>query len=242
MLFKCVTDEPSRRRLVSWLEDQVIRHLPIEERTGLRDVDSSNFIQFVQEYLISIECPYKWIEKEEIICLDWLINFALRLQYEDRKVEKNEHETSSSSVDGVNDHIVSPSDDHIPLSTFSSLDWSSYDVTQAVDKLAQSLNIACHPDRKVTLEAVLRLIVKKKQCQSMSKKQEVKLMKGPGYSLNTAKLTTKSGESNELATAEKVLRLVHLNQLRSLQNVVNDLIVLAQAITAEPKTDASLAT
>jgi len=36
--------------------------------------------------------------------------------------------------------------------------------------------------------------------------------------------------------------LIHLNELRKVQNMVNDLIVEAQAITANPKTDTSLAT
>ena len=211
--------------MVSWLEDQVIRHLPIEERAGLRDVDSNDFLKSVQDYLVAIECPYKW--EQSIECLDWLVNFALRLEYEDKK----EHESS--------DKQVGAGDDGNHLSTFASLDWSTPDVTQAVDRLAESLNIACHPDRQVTLEAVLRLLLKKQQQRTQS--QEVKLIKGPGYTLDTTKLGS-SGGSNELAKAEKVLGLVHLNQLRSIQNVVNDLTVIAQSITAEPKTDASLAT
>lgn len=211
--------------------------MPIEERAGLRDVDSDDFLKCLQDYLIAVECPYKWDQSTE--CLDWLLNFALRLEYEDMKGQ-------SSNNDGGN-HANSggggDDDAGNHLSTFSSLDWSTPDVTNAVDKLAQSLNIACHPDRQVTLEAVLRLLVKKQQkSQSLSTSQEVKLMKGPGYTLDTATLDSSNGSSSELARAEKVLRLVHLNQLRSLQNVVNDLTVVAQSITAEPKTDASLAT
>ena len=43
-----------------------------------------------------------------------------------------------------------------------------------------------------------------------------------------------------LSEAAKVLRLLHIQELRYLQTHINELIVAVQAITANPKTDQSL--
>lgn len=248
-------DESSRRRLVSWLEDQIIRHLPIEDRCGLRNVDSNDYTVCVNDYLASIECPWKW--NQHILCIDWLVNFALRLHYEDTQVDDDARKAQlNNQPTTVNDDKDDTSEkDASTMSTFLSLDWSTDDVTQAVDKLAESLNIACHPDRQVTLESLTRLLEKKEkkklfenQCTETNQQTASKLMKGPGYTLHTAKLLSNTSQKETASTtgvavtAEKVLRLIHLNQLRSLQNVVNDLTVTAQAITASPATNAALAT
>ena len=43
-----------------------------------------------------------------------------------------------------------------------------------------------------------------------------------------------------LNEAAKVLRLLHIQELRHLQTSINELIVAVQAVTANPKTDQSL--
>lgn len=43
-----------------------------------------------------------------------------------------------------------------------------------------------------------------------------------------------------LNEAAKVLRLLHIKELRHLQTSINELIVAVQAVTANPKTDQSL--
>lgn len=47
------------------------------------------------------------------------------------------------------------------------------------------------------------------------------------------------GDSS-LNEAAKVLRLLHIKELRHLQTTINELIVAVQAVTANPKTDQSL--
>ena len=43
-----------------------------------------------------------------------------------------------------------------------------------------------------------------------------------------------------LSEAAKVLRLLHIKELRNLQTNINELIVAVQTVTANPKTDQSL--
>lgn len=45
---------------------------------------------------------------------------------------------------------------------------------------------------------------------------------------------------NIINNAAKVLRLLHVRELRELQTKINETIVLIQNITANPKTDSSL--
>lgn len=47
-----LVDEQSRRKVLSWLEDQIIGHLDIEERSGLRDVTSPNYQAAVDDVSI----------------------------------------------------------------------------------------------------------------------------------------------------------------------------------------------
>ena len=47
-------------------------------------------------------------------------------------------------------------------------------------------------------------------------------------------------EDSSLSEAVKVLRLLHIKELRHLQTSINELIVAVQAVTANPKTDQSL--
>lgn len=47
-------------------------------------------------------------------------------------------------------------------------------------------------------------------------------------------------EDKSLSEAVKVLRLLHIKELRNLQTSINELIVTVQTVTANPKTDQSL--
>jgi RLL motif-containing protein 1 len=47
-------------------------------------------------------------------------------------------------------------------------------------------------------------------------------------------------KDNVLNEAAKVLRLLHIQELRDLQTKINETIVSLQTITANPKTDSSL--
>lgn len=64
-----------------WLEDQIIRHYKIEDREGLRNVDSVDWVKAFQKYCRDIDCP---ISPDDILeCLEWIAGFAVRLEYFD---------------------------------------------------------------------------------------------------------------------------------------------------------------
>ncbi|RUS73633.1 hypothetical protein EGW08_018606, partial [Elysia chlorotica] len=72
--------------MILWLEDQKIRHYKIEDRAGLRNVDSSDeWNAAFQDYVKSLNSPFSIKQRGPV--LDWLLGFAVRLEYGDN-VEK----------------------------------------------------------------------------------------------------------------------------------------------------------
>lgn len=74
-------DEKQFRNLILWLEDQKIRHYKIEERAGLRLINSPEWPQVFQQYKNDLNCP------EELTSLldqlKWILSYAIKLEYMD---------------------------------------------------------------------------------------------------------------------------------------------------------------
>lgn len=79
------------RALVVFLEDQNIRHYPIEDRGPIRKISSPEWEEAFQNYLNAVACPCT--DREEI--LDWLLGLAVRLEYGD-KVDEYKDITAES--------------------------------------------------------------------------------------------------------------------------------------------------
>ena len=100
-----------------------------------------------------------------------------------------------------------------------------------------------HPNCSLTLEAI-RMVIEERlsdsaievACNSQSKENgKYRNMYNPTAQDCGFDLGDKS-----LSEAAKVLRLLHIKELRHLQTAINELIVAVQAVTANPKTDQSL--
>lgn len=69
------------RKCIHWLEDLKIRHYPIENRDGLRKVDSPvEWYVAYKSYKIDLAVPYLTTTADE---LEWFLNKAIFLEYED---------------------------------------------------------------------------------------------------------------------------------------------------------------
>lgn len=75
------TDEKAYRSVVLWLEDQKIRHYKIEEREGLRNIDSDSWKEAYNAYQRDLVSPS--IEGTMNEQLNWLLCYAVRLEYAD---------------------------------------------------------------------------------------------------------------------------------------------------------------
>lgn len=76
-----VLDVKEYRSVVLWLEDQKIRHYKIEDRDGLRNIDSENWQNAYDLYQKDLVSPVANGTPNEQ--LNWLLSYAVRLEFAD---------------------------------------------------------------------------------------------------------------------------------------------------------------
>lgn len=229
------------RALVIWLEDQKIRHYKIDNRGDLRSNIGDNWAATFKKYLVDLECPFD-PDTSLPAAVDWLLGVAVRYEYGDAAEQHPDLQCGLAPPDSATPK--SPSS--LPPATKSSLDIDPHNETfiAGVQALAKILQVAKHPDPAVLLEAV-RIVIEEKLSEealkAAKKKPEVDPQKGKKKQFKvTAKECGFDLGDPILNEAAKVLRLLHIQELRTLQTNINELIVAVQAITAHPKTDQSL--
>ena len=227
------------KALVVWLEDQKIRHYKIEERGHLRDSEGDNWTAAFKKYLADLECPHDAASSSPA-ALDWLLGVAVRYDYGDAAQQNLHLRSGLAPPDGPPSKLPSPS---LAPSGKSALDIDPSDeiFVTGVQALARILKISKHPDPSVLLEAV-RIVIEEKLSPSALKAAE---SAKPGTDKKRQFKVTPEDCGFDLGDpvlgeAAKVLRLLHIQELRYLQTNINELIVAVQAMTANPKTDQSL--
>jgi len=125
-----------------------------------------------------------------------------------------------------------------------------------VYQLTDRLNIAPHPNPSTVISAARALVENLSTQNNNSKRNvsgETRIQRSKldledislPIETNLDKLTSKDGEKDELVEtfkqAAKVLKLLYLNDLKQEQLRVNEIISDIQSITANPKTDSTLA-
>ncbi|TPP62606.1 hypothetical protein FGIG_12215 [Fasciola gigantica] len=84
------TDSHQIRNFIVWLEDRIIRALPIEKR--FRDIESTGWSQYSQQYLLSLKCPFT--EGDPVPLVDWLLGKALLLDFKPEEIEKSPNKSA----------------------------------------------------------------------------------------------------------------------------------------------------
>jgi len=217
------------RNLVLWLEDQKIRHYKIDDRAGLRNVNSPDWEKQFQKYLYSLDCP-KFIRVEET--LDWLISMAVRFEFADNKETFNKQLNQVDTMNGADKPKM------IHSNPLDNLDFQSQEFISGVNKLADSLNVPKHPDHLITLQAVSRYVSTRLTASAIQDPGSV-IPDGQPYPIKDSQLNIDSSDK-EVGQAAKILRLLYITDLRLLQTRINESIVAVQTVTANPKTDTRL--
>lgn len=222
-----VNDEDQFHNIILWLEEQKIRHYKIEDREPLRQFHSNEWIKAYNQYKDDLACPIVSGKLAEE--MDWLLSYAVRLEYLD-DVEKLKN-LKMEKQQAVVPQIISSN----PL---DNLDFHSPDFKAGVNALAKLLNIACHPDHLITLKAVSKVVAARLTPEALENPHTV-IIKGTPFPIQEADLGFDTGDY-VLNMAAKVLRLLYIHDLRSLQTSINESIVQVQTLTANPKTDTRL--
>lgn len=218
--FDC-KDETEFRNFIVWLEDQKIRHYKIEDRGNLRNIASSDWPKFFEKYLQDLKCPFNRQERQETV--DWLLGLAVRFEYGDN-VEKYRNCKPMKEAN----------DAQKPADPLINLDSSNPDFKAGVLALANLLKIQRHDDHLVMLKAIRILIQERLTPEAIAKASQSK--EGLPVALDKHFLGFDTGDAT-LNEAARILRLLHIEELRELQTKINEAIVAVQAIIADPKTD-----
>lgn len=223
-------DTDEFRNLIVWLEDQKICHYKIENRHKLRKTKAKDWTASFQQYINDLGCSFKL--NEEYAVLDWLLGYAVRLEYSENVEKYSECVASAVKKKQTNAPTM------VAANPLDNLNFDSEEFRDEVKLLAQLLGIANHPDNLVTLQAVTK-VVHDRLSTSAIETSTKKPKQGKPYPLQELDLGFDSGDY-VLSQACKILRLLFIQDLRLLQTKINEAIVAVQIVTANPKTDTKL--
>ncbi|KAL5007973.1 hypothetical protein ScPMuIL_013554 [Solemya velum] len=220
-------DEAQFRSIMVWLEDQKIRHYKIEERAGLRNTASSDWNTSFEAYLKELGCPYQHVER--VAVLDWLLGYSVRLEYGD-----NAEKFKSVDPKCLKQEPPAPGKSSNPL---DSLNFEDPDFKAGIASLSLLLQVPPHPSHLEQLKAISILVKEKLSKEALSQiGYQGKIEQIP---LDKAELGFETGDY-VLNDSAKIIRLLHIRELRELQTKINAAIVTVQTHTANPKTDSRL--
>lgn len=225
-------DNQSFKHIILWIEDQKIRHYKIDGRSGLRNLQEPGWTKNFDTYLKEVMCPFP--SKDKMSVLDWLLGLAVRLEFGDN-VEQYAKVTGQA-VQAKRKQASAP----IPEMAIQNISANDPSFKKGVESIAKSLQIPLHEDYLITLKAIKILVEERLTPDAIEKAKHKKPQKGVSripVADNELGFDTKDPIVNEAA---KALRLLHINELRELQNKINEAIVSVQTITANPKTDQRL--
>ncbi|XP_075469907.1 RNA transcription, translation and transport factor protein isoform X2 [Ascaphus truei] len=216
--FNC-KDDTEFRNFIVWLEDQKIRHYKIEDRGNLRNIQNSEWDNQYEKYLKDVNCPFKLQERQESI--DWLLGLAVRFEYGDNVDKYKNAKPLNADVSKTTEPLIN-------------LDVTNPDFKAGVMALANLLQIQRHDDYLVMLKAIRILVQERLTPEAVAKANNAK--EGLPVALDKHILGFDTGDA-VLNDAARILRLLHVEELRELQTKINEAIVAVQAIIADPKTD-----
>ncbi|XP_062503017.1 RNA transcription, translation and transport factor protein-like [Corticium candelabrum] len=231
-----IHNDESFRALVVWLEDQKIRHYKIEERAGLRATDSTHWNDAFNKYLSAL--GYQYDSSNRTTVVDWLLGYAVKLEYADNADQLTKAAQSLASV--------APAGQSKETSVQSGrrLDPESDEFKAGVSQLAKMFQLPSHGDHVLLFKAISILIEERLSSDALVKAQQEKKAAqthDKGELIPLAKVDLGFSISDPvLNDAAKVLRLLHVAELRDLQTKINEIIVAVQKLTANPKTDQRL--
>lgn len=215
--------------LVLWLEDQKIRHYKIEDRAQLHSFEGVHWRNIFLKYLKDLDCPYSFPSQSRNV-IDWLLGVAIRYEYGD--CCKEHLDLKFGVEEGLTKFATTESGT-------SAVDIDPHDKIfgSGVRALANILKVTHHPDPSILLEAI-EIVIRNYLSQSALESHETQ---NPNRTFHvTAKDCGFNFSDQVLSEAAKVLRFLHIKELREMQTCINEVIVAVQALTADPKTDQSL--
>jgi len=165
------------------------------------------------------------------LVIDWLLNHALSLEYKDNSMM---YQKNSQLLLTKKEGELQQVDD---LTNYNSPEFKN-----AVESVAKTLSIPLHDDLKLVLKAILEIVEKKFSETAINdalKRQKEGTTANVAFDTETFPLGFDTGDP-KVNKAATILRLLYIDDLRSLQTKINELLVSIQNYTANPQTDSAL--
>ncbi|XP_049865037.1 RNA transcription, translation and transport factor protein [Pectinophora gossypiella] len=144
--FNC-DDEKEYRSVILWLEDQKIRHSKIEDREGLRNIESDSWKEAYDAYQKDLVSPAS--EGTPAEQLNWLLSYAVRLEYADNAAKYKNAKVDQPKQAAPNVVSTNPLDN---------LDFSSPAFKAGVERVSTIAGIGPHQDPKFRLAALAKVL------------------------------------------------------------------------------------
>jgi len=229
-----VQDTKEFQTLVLWLEETKIRFYSMDDREPLRKVDAPGWPAAFAKYLKDVQCTRPYSDKmspdDVQAVMDWLLGNAVTAEYSDHAAQYNQvgkqEATSSSAASGSQ----------------QTLDCSSKEFSGTVSLLASALQLPQFKD--VEAAVVLRVVVQRLQHRAAGDSKQPVNKSGDQKDADAqAEVRTALADLEQLPLgfdtqdrvlnqAARLLRLLYISELRDLQTVINEILVLAQEYTA----------
>jgi len=213
------------RRLVSWLEDRIIRQLKVEDRDELKKTTGpiGRWKPHYERYLKELDASEFVLNSLKTndwrpICLQFLLDYSVELKYDD-EVDQMDTKNDSSNTNYK----------------FDNININSPDFKKGVDLLSNFLQIS--PPNNFTPAQTFEACV----CL-LESRVENRTVPDKGFKVECLDKITAGFDTGDkiLNNIGRILRLLHLQNFRSFQTMINQTIVAVQELTANPKTDQRL--
>ncbi|KAJ8924191.1 hypothetical protein NQ315_006982 [Exocentrus adspersus] len=222
-----LNDPLTFKKIVVWLESNKIKNAPANTFNALKNINSREWDIVYDKYKDSLGCPALGSRVEE---LQWLLGHAVQIT---SSLNRNLYlKYATENMETSNVPVI------VAENPLDKLNFRSKEFTDGINDLAKILKIVPHPDPLVTLRAVRKLITKRMAPDCVENPQKY-IVNGTPYPIQEAPLGFDLHDP-VLNNAANILRMLYIHDLRELQTKANELIVAAQSVTANPKTDTKL--
>lgn len=229
-------DDADLAALVIWLENTKIRQYSIEDRKVLSDIRTVSWESSFQQYLEDVQCPVDLKSSPRSSVVDWLLNYAVGLEYQDQAAKFNAAAPKQHKQKMLSKQV--PTEQHL----YADVDGS--EVAQALQQLFQKFNLRQSSEKQTEQLQEVRDLVADQLLPALEDSQLSKAAREAATQLshldvNKFPLGFTTGDEKTDAAAT-ILRMLYIRDLRGLQTLIDETLVNVQNYTANPKTDAAL--
>lgn len=224
--------------MVVWLEDTKIRARPMEQRQKLREQpESTGWEQELASYLEELGSPITPPSGRQgrLRVADFLLSQAVSLEYQDNKgaCQEASQRIAKRATGGA-----AARTSLFPLPYKDAL---SDEAAKEAACLARRAGREGASESKSEAAATLAKAVRQHLSPEVLEAGKGEWAQRGAEALEGFPLGFEMpGASERLSRAAKILRLLYINDLRELQTAVDRLLVRAQEISADPRTEAAL--